>query len=176
MIFSQCVWLCFISVVFHLSSSPTLSLFPLLNGPERLSEQRSTPSLHYAVFYSLFLSVFAPCRYSVPTYLFSRIQFLPGHIGHGEAKRRPCSAAQHGAFGVQMQVDKRAQKLCVCVCVCVCIMHEMKSVATHICIGEIESGSPQLMCCLPKMGCRSFLMGSCTVRNNTMLNAIIKRN
>ncbi len=119
MIFSQCVWLCFISVVFHLSSSPTLSLFPLLNGPERLSEQRSTPSLHHAVFYALFLSVFAPCRYSVPTYLFPRIQFLPGHIGHSEAKRRPCSAAQHGVFGVQMQVDKRAQKLCVCVCVCV---------------------------------------------------------
>ncbi len=62
------------------------------------------------------------------------------------------------------------------VCVCLCIMHEMKSAATHTCISEIESVGPQLVGCLPKMGRGSFLMGSCTVGNNTMLNAIIKRN
>lgn len=102
-IFSQCVWLCFITVVFHLSSSSTVSHFPVAEWTgETLWEAVHTFSASLC-FLCSFLSVFAPCRYSMPTYLFPRILFLPGHIGHGEAKRRPCSAAQHGVFGVQMQ-------------------------------------------------------------------------
>lgn len=57
-------------------------------------------------------------------------------------------------------------------CVCLCIMHEMKCVATHMCVSEIESSGPQLVGCNPIMGRVSFLMGSRNVGKNTMLNAL----
>lgn len=108
----------------------------------------------------------------MPTYLFPRILFLPGHIGGGEAEKAMQRCSAWGFWSANAEVDGIAQKLCVCLC----IMHEMKCVAMHMCVGEIESSGPQLVGCDPEMGRGSFLMGSRTVGKNTMLNAIIKRN
>lgn len=142
---------------------------------DRRDSRSSGPHLLcIALFSMLFFCLFLhPVDILCPHIFFLAFCFSQATLAM--VRPREGHAALHSMVFLECKCRGR-RKSSEIVCVCLCIMHEMKSAATHICISEIESVGPQLVGCLPKMGRGSFLMGSCTVGNNTMLNAIIKCN